>query len=125
MDNYRVWEIISFAWTEIGLDEAECRQLAQQGMITAHDLPAVDRMIFKDVCASFAFDSFLIFPLMLWIIMPDWGYSEDYLRKRMERWYGRPYWRHWLNPLRWLGYPLAALMALRYRTMLRRAVLAG
>lgn len=52
-------------------------------------------------------------PLMLWMRMPDWGYSEEYLRTRMERWYSRPYWMNFLNPLRWLGYPLAILMALK------------
>ena len=123
MDKYYVWEIISYAWTEIGIQDAECRQLVQKGDISAHDLKLVDRIIFKDVCASFAFDTFLIFPLMLWMIMPDWGYDESYLKKRMERWYARPYWSHFLNPMRCLGYPLAVLMALKYRSMLRRVVL--
>ncbi|MCA3000689.1 MAG: hypothetical protein ING66_17030 [Rhodocyclaceae bacterium] len=124
IDRYYVWEIISYAWTEIGIEDRECKALVEKGGIGANHLAAVDRIIFGDVCASFAVDTFLIFPLMLWIIMPDWGYTEEYLRKRMERWYSRPYWAHFLNPVRWLGYPLAVLMALRYRAMLRRAAVA-
>lgn len=69
-----------------------------------------------------AFDTFLIVPFMLWMIMPDWGYCEEYLRNRMTRWYARPYWRHFLNPLRLFGYPLAIVLSLKYRAMLRRAV---
>jgi hypothetical protein len=122
MDRYYIWEIISYAWTEIGIEDSECRTLVAKGDISHEHLNAIDRIIFQDVCASFAFDTFLIFPLMLWMIMPDWGYSEKYLRKRMEQWYDRPYWVHLLNPMRWFGYPLAVLMALKYRTMLRKAI---
>jgi hypothetical protein len=122
MDKYYVWEIISYAWTEIGIEDDECMDLVVKGGIGPEHLRAVDRIFFKDVCASFAFDTFLVFPLMLWMLMPDWGYDEAYLRKRMERWYGRPYWVHFLNPLRWFGYPLAVLMALKYRSMLHRVV---
>jgi hypothetical protein len=125
VEKYYVWEIISYAWTEIGIEDNECRQLVQKGHISTNDLKRVDRIIFRDVCASFAFDTFLIFPLMLWMIMPDWGYDENYLKKRMERWYSRPYWLHFLNPMRCLGYPLAVLMALKYRSMFRRVVLKG
>ena len=122
MDRYYVWEIISYAWTEIGLEASECKSLVEKGGIRLEDLSEVDRIIFKDVCGSFAFDTFLIFPLMLWMIMPDWGYDEDYLRKRVGRWHARPYWVHFLNPMRVFGYPLAVLMALKYRSMIRKAV---
>jgi hypothetical protein len=122
MDKYYVWEIISYAWTEIGIEDAECDVLVEKGDIKAQHLADVDSIIFRDVCASFAFDSFLIFPLMLWMIMPDWGHSEESLRKRIERWHSRPYWTRFLNPMRLLGYPIAVLLALKYRTMLRRSV---
>jgi hypothetical protein len=123
MDRYYVWEIVSYAWTEIGIEASECRSLVEKGDIRPEDMGEVDRIIFRDVCGSFAFDSFLIFPLMLWMIMPDWGYDEDYLRKRIDRWHARSYWVNFLNPMRILGYPLAVLMALEYRSMIRKAVL--
>ena len=59
---------------------------------------------------------------MLWMFMPDWGFEEAYLRRRIARWYSRPYWLHFLNPLRILGYPIALLFAWKYRTMLRGAI---
>jgi hypothetical protein len=117
-----VWEIVSYAWTEIGIEDAECEDLVRKGGISVADLSAVDRIIFRDVCASFAVESFLLIPCMLWMIMPDWGYEESYLRKRIERWYDAPHWKHLLNPIRWLGYPTALVFALKYRFMLRRAV---
>ncbi len=122
MDRYCVWDAVSYAWTEIGIEDSECRDLVRRGKIGVADLAEVDRLYFRDVCASFAVDAFLVFPLMLWIIMPDWGYSDEYLRARMERWYARPYWKHFINPLRLLGYPVALIFSWHYRTMLRRAV---
>jgi hypothetical protein len=121
-DVYRVWEAISYAWTEIGIEDEECRAIAQKAAMRPEHLPEIDKIFFKDVCASFAVDSFLIIPLMFWMIMPDWGYSETYLRKRMLDWYAKPYWSHFLNPVRILGYPVAVFFALSYRSMLRKAV---
>jgi hypothetical protein len=122
MERYRVWEILSYAWTEIGIEDNECRSLVRKGDIGVADLDEVDRLFFRDVCASFAVESFLVFPLMLSMLMPDWGYDDEYLERRIRRWYAAPYWSHFLNPLRVLGYPVALLFAWRYRAMLRRAV---
>lgn len=122
MDRYYVWEIISYAWTEIGIKEDECLRLVEKSGIRSEDLAEVDRICFRDVCGSFAYDSFLIFPLFLWMNMPDWGYNEEYLKKRMSTWYSRPVWHHFLNPMRWFGYPVALLLALKCRAMLHRTV---
>lgn len=122
IDVYKVWEFISYAWTEIGIDNDECNSLARDTMASVGDLACLDRIFFRDICASFAVDSFLLFPLMLWMLMPDWGYKEEYLRKRVKAWYERPYWQHFLNPLRVLGYPIAVLFALGYRAKLRKAI---
>jgi hypothetical protein len=124
MDRYYVWEIISYAWTEIGIEDRDCATLVRKGAITHEHLREVDRIVFRDVCASFAVDTVLNFPLM-GMLMPDWGYKEEYLRQRIERWHSRPYWINFINPLRVIGYPLAVLMALKYRSMLRRAVRAN
>lgn len=123
IDKYIVWKIISYSWTEIGIDDDECLSLVRKANITSSSLKDIDQIFFRDVCASFAVESFLFFPLMLWMLMPDWGYDTDYLRKRIENWYSRPYWRHLINPLRIFGYPMALVFAFRYRSMLRRAVL--
>jgi hypothetical protein len=122
MDTYKIWEVVSYGWTEIGIEPDECERILAPAGIALADLPAVDRVIFKDVCASFSVDAFLVFPLMLWMLMPDWGYEESYLRRRVERWYSRPYWVHFLNPLRILGYPVALVFAWKYRSMLRDAI---
>jgi hypothetical protein len=119
-----VWEILSYSWTEIGIDESMCARMARDADITIADLPQIDRIFFRDVCAAFAVQSFLVFPLMLWMLMPDWGFDDVWLAEKMEHWYARPYWSHMLNPIRLVGYPVSILFALRYRSMLRRVVLA-
>lgn len=121
MDRYCVWRIASRAWSGNGMGESECRSLVQKGGIRREDLPEVDRVIFRDVCASFAVEAFLMFPMVGgWPGGSDGGYDEAYIRRRMDRWYATPYWRYFLNPVRWFGYPLALLMVLRHRSMLRR-----
>lgn len=100
LDTYQVWDVISCAWTEIGLDDDEFKTIAQKASLKPEHLPQIDRIFFKDICASFAVDSLLIFQLMIWMLIPDWGYSERYLRKRVLDWYSRPYWKNFLNPIK-------------------------
>lgn len=119
-DPFAIWSVVSAAWTEIGLGDEEYPRYAQRVFAAYSDWEEVNAIIIKDVCASFAFDQFLYFPCMLWMWMPDWGYDEDYLRKRMSKWYGRPYWSHFLNPFRILGYPLALLFSGEVRKKLEK-----
>ena len=49
MERYPVWEILSYAWTEIGIDEDECLSLVRKSGIGVEDLPEVDRLFFRDV----------------------------------------------------------------------------
>ena len=125
MDRFAVWHIVSYAWSEIGIGDDECLSLVRKSGIGVADLPEVDRIFYRDVCASFAVDSFLVFPLMLWMLMPDWGFDEAYLQRRMQHWYSKPYLSHFLNPLRLAGYPVALVFAWSYRLKLRRAARAA
>src|SRR5919106_6512372 len=111
---YGTWEIISYGWSEIGIEQRECNDLVRKYGINEDNLRQVQLTCFRDVCASFAFEAFLVIPLMLWMLMPDWGFEEEWLRRRAERWYARPYLLHFLNPLRILGYPVALLFAAKY-----------
>ena len=123
LDTYPVWECISYAWSEIGIEDEECRALAHKAGLTVADLPAIDRLFFRDICASFAVESIVLFiPIVGWACMTDWGYAESYLRRRINNWYAKPYWLHFLNPLRIVGYPFALLCALDYRTKLHQAI---
>lgn len=122
MNKSKVWEIMSYSWTEIGLTDAEYFRMAKTIEFEPRDWNELDRIIFKDVCASFAVDSFLAFPLCLWMLMPDWGFDINYLRERIKRWYSKPYFVHFLNPLRLLGYPVAILFALSGRKKLKSAL---
>lgn len=123
---FLVWTTVSMAWTEIGLEDADYPPIARELLTQGADWPAVRRIALREVCGAFALDSFLIFPCMLWMIMPDWGYNEDYLRRRMRRWQRRPLWQQLLlNPLRLLGYPMALLMSRRIRARLEQAMRAA
>ena len=113
---------MSYAWTEIGIEDSECEALVKKGNITPADLKQVDKIIFLDVYPAFSVLSFLVFPCCLWILMPDWHWDDEAIDKRMSRWYQLPYWLHLLNPIRWLGYPVTLVLASKYRRMLHRAV---
>jgi hypothetical protein len=116
-----IWDTISMAWTEIGLDDDDYPRIADQLLSQAVSWEEIQEISIRDVCGSFAFDTFLIVPCMLWMIMPDWGYNQDYLRKRIHKWNSKPIWVHFLNPLRILGYPLAILMSRGVRSRLKVA----
>ena len=122
MNKSKVWEIMSYSWTEIGLTDAEYFRMAKTIEFEPGDWNKLDRIIFKDVCASFAVDSLLAFPLCLWMLMPDSEFDINYLRERIKRWYSKPYFVHFLNPLRLLGYPVAILFALSGRKKLKSAL---
>lgn len=57
---------------------------------------------------------------MLWFLMPDWEYDNDYLKNRMKSWYAKPYWIHFMNPIRVIGFPLALIFSNGVRKKLKR-----
>ena len=116
-----VWDTISMAWTEIGLEEDDYPRIADQLLSQSVSWNAIQQVSIRDVCGSFAVDTFLIFPCMLWMIVPDWGYNEHHIRERIRKWNSRPIWIHFLNPIRLLGYPLAILMSRGIRRRLKVA----
>ncbi|WP_018623587.1 hypothetical protein [Kangiella aquimarina] len=121
MDQYKIWDVMSYAWTEIGLESEDYPKYAKKIKQDYPDWEKVNKIIVRDVCASFAVDSFLIFPCMLWMIMPDWCYDEEYLKARMKKWYAKPYWSHFINPIRILGYPISIIFTLGVRRKLKKA----
>jgi len=121
MNRLPIWHVVSYAWTEIGLSDEEYPKYANEIFSECQDWQTVNKVIIRDILASFAVESFLIIPCMLWMIMPDWGFDLDYLRKRMEQWYLKPYWRHFLNPIRLLGYPVALMLTADVRRKLKKA----
>jgi len=116
---YKIWDTISMAWTEIGLDDSEYLQIAESIKRIEPSWSAVNKIIIGDVCASFAIDSILVIPF--WMMMPDWGYEESYLKKRILKWYSKPRWFWFLNPIRVVGYPVSILMSFGVRRKLKRA----
>jgi hypothetical protein len=128
MDNFLIWDTVSMAWTEVGLSRDDYPKIARELRSTHHNWEEVNRIILADVIGSFAIESAL-FPLALvpligiFLItpLPDWGYEESYLRKRMNRWHRMPRWRHYMNPIRLFGYPIAYLFSLSVRRRLKAA----
>ncbi len=121
MDHYLIWEVISYSWTEIGLEDDDYPKYAKELALRYKTWKEINAIVLRDVCAYFAVISFLILPCMLWVIMPDWGYTETFLRQRIEKWYSRPYLLHFVNPFRILGYPIALLFSSSVRRKLRTA----
>lgn len=119
---FQVWDTVSRAWTEMGLEPADYPGIAQKLQEAGATWPQVRAIALRDVCGAFAVDAFLIFPCMLWMIMPDGGYNDDFLRHRMQQWKQQPLWLHFLNPLRLLGYPVALLCSISIVLRLQRAL---
>lgn len=127
-EHFLIWDTASMAWTEIGLDATEYQDRAKRLWMHYPDWQTIDRIILRDVLGSFAFESGLlplaIVPVLGFVLMtllPDWGYNQDYLIGRMQRWYGRPIWVHYLNPFRVIGYPIGYWMAFSLRRKLKLA----
>jgi hypothetical protein len=116
-----IWDTVSMAWTEIGLEEGDYPKIADRLLSRSVSWAEIQEVSLRDVCGSFALDTFLICPCMLWMLMPDWGYSEEYLRARIRKWNSRPVWVHFLNPLRLIGYLLAILISIGVRRRLKLA----
>lgn len=113
-----VWDYVSMSWTEIGLGKDEFApaiQKIQQHYPNWQDV----KPIVNDVQLAFA----SVIPLMFifFPIIPDWGYNEDYLLEKIQNWHNLPTWRIWLNPIRWIGYPLAIIMSSGYVRKLKNA----
>lgn len=132
MEHFIIWNTVSMAWTEIGLSREDYPEIARELKSSYRSWTEVDDIILGDVVGSFALDSALL-PLALVPLLgvflvtpfPDWGYEAGYLRERMARWHRVPRWRHYLNPLRLVGYPIAYLFSLSLRRRLRAAYLAS
>ncbi len=116
--HFVLWDTVSMAWSEIGLGAEAYPRIAAKLRTQYASWDEIRGVVHGDVIASFALEScFLplalvpVLGLFMVAILPDWGYEEAYLRRRMQRWYARPRWVHFLNPLRLAGYPVAQLMA--------------
>ena len=128
MKHFAVWNTVSMAWTEIGLSREDYPEIARELRTSYSSWTEVNDVILGNVLGSFALEFFLLPLVMIPVIglflvtpFPDWGYEEAYLRKRITRWESIPRWRHYLNPLRLLGYPLAYLLSFGLRAKLKAA----
>lgn len=126
--HYEIWNIASLAWTEIGADESDFNRATE--ILLENDVKwnEVDKIIFRDVCGSFSVMSATFLVALIPIIgllmitpMPDWGYEEEYLRKRIAKWESVPILLHFLNPVRIIGYPIALIFVIRLRFKLKKA----
>jgi len=130
MDHLIVWNAVSMAWTEIGLSDEEYDKIAADLQFSYTSWSEIDDIIKGDVLGSFALTSLLLLLAMVPFIgiffinsLPDWGYEEAVLRRRMDNWSKMPRWKHYLNPLRIVGYPLAWLLSISVRKKLKNAFL--
>lgn len=128
MDNFLIWNTVSMAWTEIGLNDKDYPVIAAKLKQDYGNWEEIREVAFKDVCGSFAISSLSILLVFIPLIgfflvtpMPDWGYDEKYLREKMQSWQSKPRWVHYINPFRALGYPIALLFAIRVIMKLKAA----
>lgn len=125
--HFLVWKIFSSVWTESGFDAQDLTHFSEikQNYPYWSDLRTV---IYRDVLGYFALPSFCM--LFVWIpivsslfliaALPDWEFENTWLQRKMQKWYAIPWWMHYLNPLRWIGYFIAFGMAYRVINCLKR-----
>ena len=115
---------MSFAWTEVGLQDEEYPQYIELIKQEYPEWEQVRKVIDNDICGSFSSDSFLIFPCMQWMMMPDFAYTPEHIEQRMTHWYNTSKFLHYLNPLRWVGYPFALYAVFQMKKSLKQAYFA-
>ena len=116
-----VWQVISYSWVDTELDEEDYKLFAKELVLLFEHWDEINKIAISDVCASFAVEAFLVFPCMLWMIMPDWFYDDDYLKRRIQKWHSKPKWMYFLNPIRMFGFPVALWMSRTIRRKLKHA----
>ncbi|MDR3221510.1 MAG: hypothetical protein LBU46_05820 [Candidatus Accumulibacter sp.] len=119
MNREKVWEAMSYAWTEIDLDGDEFRCFAREIDAQPHEMALFNRAVFWDTCGAFAVET--VFEILsLRTTAPDWYFPEAV--QKVAHWLRRPLLLSLLNPLWLVGYPLSCLGAVSYWFKLRRAV---
>ncbi len=135
-----VWDAVSMAWTEIGMDEKDYLDTADKFHKEFNSWQEIQKITF-DVIGAFSFGygcinlliilgfiykstfallllSFI--PYFFMMSLPDWGYSEEYLTEKMNNWYQQHYIIKFLNPIRVLGYPLILLFTFGHLRRLKK-----
>ncbi|WP_411885731.1 hypothetical protein [Polaromonas sp. YR568] len=121
MNRQSIWLAMSYAWTEIGLDTSEYPGLAAVIDAAEHELDAFDGEALGVVCGAFALNTLLNLAT-LGMSMPDWGYDDEYVIKKVQKWRNRPLILSLLNPLWLAGHPLITILVLGVWWKLRKAV---
>ena len=119
MNREKIWEAMSYAWTEIGLDDKDFQRFGYEISAQPEDMPEFNRAVFWETCGAFAVETTFAL-LLLGMTLPDWYFPEA--EKKVSCWLRRPLILSLVNPLWIVGYPISCLMAFKYWVQLRRAV---
>ena len=119
MNRDKIWEAMSYVWTEIGLDDKDFQRFGSEIAAQPQDMPAFNRAVFWDTCGAFAVETAFAF-LLMGMTLPDWYFPEP--ERKVARWLRRPLLLSLINPLWLIGYPISCIMAINYWLQLRRAV---
>jgi len=113
---------MSYAWTEIGIRGNQYDAEAIKISATSKDIWLVRIIVFLQVIPAFAFNSFLALATAGGA-MPDWGYEEDYVIRKMRRWSNGLFIFSFINPFWWLGLPLSFLFSFVHYIRIEKAIL--
>lgn len=121
MNKEQVWLAMSYSWSEIGLNSREYGVFAEKIAAKPDEIGEIRKVVFWEVCGAFAV--FTIFALLtMGMVLPDWGFKDEYTLEKVSRWMRRPLLLSLLNPLWLVGYPLACLFAIGGWKMLSKSI---
>lgn len=117
---FLIWKYMFYCWVEIGLDSADVQTFANQFKQKKVNWKELEKIIFSEVLWGFSLNFFIYLIVLIPIlglvvaatVMPDMEYADEVIDKKIAS-VQKLKWFYWLNPLCWLGYPVAYLVSQR------------
>lgn len=123
MNRKRLWLTISYAWSEIGLEDDEFSNHAEMIKALPKDMENFRKEYYFIILPALSTETICAL-VSMGMSLPDWGFRDGYVIGKISKWHNRPVIKKILNPIWMIGYPLSLLMSLSYYNKTKKAVIA-
>ena len=122
MNRKVLWISISYAWTEVGLENDEFLKYATRINAQPEDIGLIKKEYLFVILPAFATEAMCAF-LSMGMTLPDWGFREGYVVGKIKKWHRKPTYKKALNPLWIVAYPIAFLFSFSHYLKIRSAII--